>query len=107
MQHGALIFAQKLLQTIASSPGDEIPCSGGPFQINQQHYQGDVSLLNDQRIGSRLSLLNLETYMAFVVGVEIFSSWHGEVLEAQAVAAHSYAMAHLARPARRAYHLGD
>ena len=50
--------------------------------------------------------LDLETYVASVVGAEMPSQWHQEALKAQAVAARSYAMAHLARPASKAYHLG-
>ena len=45
--------------------------------------------------------------MASVVGAEMPSSWHGEALKAQAVAARSYAIAPLARPATSAYQLGD
>ena len=106
-QHGAAIPAQKLMQTIASSPQHEIHCSGGPGQINQQHYQSDVSLLKGQGDWLPVISLDLETYVASVVGAEMPSSWHGEALKAQAVAARSYAMAHLARPATTAYHLGD
>ena len=51
--------------------------------------------------------LDLENYVASVVGAEMLSSWHGEALKAQAFAARSYAMAHLALTATTAYHLGD
>ena len=51
--------------------------------------------------------LDLETYVASVVGAEMLSSWHGEALKSQAFAARSYAMAHLALSATTAYHLGD
>ena len=51
--------------------------------------------------------LDLKTYVALVVGAEMPSQWHQEALKAQAVAARSYAMAHLARPATTTYHLGD
>jgi len=58
----------------------------------------------------RLTLVNhlpLETYVASVVGSEMPSSWSMEALRAQAVAARSYALAHMARPANRHWHLGD
>ena len=106
-QHGDVIPAQELMKRIASSPQHEIHCSGGPVQINQQHYRGDVSLLKGQGDWLPVVSLDLETYVASVVGAEMPSSWHGEALKAQAVAARSYAMAHLARPATTAYHLGD
>ena len=52
-------------------------------------------------------LLDLVSYLASVVGAEMPSSWHGEALKAQAVAARPYEMAHLVRPATTTYHLGD
>ncbi|WP_232202478.1 SpoIID/LytB domain-containing protein [Synechococcus sp. WH 8109] len=106
-KHGPVIPTQELVTRIASSPQHEIHCSGGPVQINQQNYQGDVSLLKGQ--GDWLPAIShdLETYVASVVGTEMPSSWHREALKAQAVAARSYPMAHLARPATTAYHLGD
>ena len=51
--------------------------------------------------------LDLETYVASVVGAEMPSQWHQEALKAQAFAARSNAMAHLARPATTTYHLGE
>ena len=106
-QGGLEIPAQQLGSTIASSTHQEIHCSGGPVQINQQHYLGDVSLLKGQREWLPVVSLDLETYVASVVGAEMPSQWHQEALKAQAVAARSYALAHLARPATTTYHLGD
>ena len=60
--------------------------------------------------GSGITPINhlpLERYIASVVGAEMPSSWSMEALKAQAVAARSYALAHLARPANRYWHLGD
>ena len=104
---GSVIPAQQLGSTIASSTQQEIHCSGGHVQINQQRYLGDVSLLKGQRDWLAVISLDLETYVASVVGAEMPSKWHQEALKAQAVAARSYALAHLARPATTAYHLGD
>ena len=106
-QEGSVIPAQQLGKTIAGSSQREIHCSGGPVQINQQRYLGDISLLKDQRDWIAVISLDLETYVASVVGAEMPSQWHQEALKAQAVAARSYALAHLARPASTAYHLGD
>ncbi len=106
-QQGSVIPAQQLLNRIAASTQHEIHCSGGPVQINQQHYRGDVSLLKGQGDWLPVVSLDLETYVASVVGAEMPSTWHREALKAQAVAARSYAMAHLARPATTVYHLGD
>ena len=106
-QGGLEIPVQQLGSTIASSTHQEIHCSGGRVQINQQHYLGDVSLLKGQREWLPVVSLDLETYVASVVGAEMPSQWHQEALKAQAVAARSYALAHLARPATTTYHLGD
>jgi peptidoglycan hydrolase-like amidase len=106
-QHGSVIPSQQLGERIASSTPQEIHCSGGLVQINQHHYRGDVSLLKGQGDWLPVVSLDLETYVASVVGAEMPSQWHQEALKAQAVAARSYAMAHLARPATAAYHLGD
>ena len=106
-QNGSLIPSQQLGKRPDSSTPKEIHCSDGPFQINQHHYRGDVSLLKGQGDWLPVVSLDLETYVASVVGAEMPSQWHQEALKAQAVAARSYAMAHLARPATTAYHLGD
>ena len=49
--------------------------------------------------------LPLEDYISSVVGAEMPSHWPAEALRAQAVAARSYAMAHL-EPASQAWNLG-
>jgi len=104
---GELIPAQQLGTTVGSLHHQTIQCTGGPVQINQQRYLGDVTLLKSQRDWLAVISLDLESYVASVVGAEMPSQWHQEALKAQAVAARSYALAHLARPATAAYHLGD
>ena len=106
-QLGALIPAHQLGTSIAISNQQEIHCTGGPVQINQKRYLGVVTLLKGHGDWLPVISLDLETYVASVVGAEMPSQWHQEALKAQAVAARSYAMAHLARPANKAYHLGD
>ena len=106
-QRGALIPAHQLGNSIGVFNQQEIHCTGGPVQINQKHYLGDVTLLKGQGDWLPVISLDLETYVASVVGAEMPSQWHQEALKAQAVAARSYALAHLARPASTAYHLGD
>jgi hypothetical protein len=69
--------------------------------------QGGLRLIQD---GSGLRVINhlsLERYINSVVGAEMPSSWSMEALRAQAVAARSYALAHMARPANPHWHLGD
>ena len=106
-QENMEIPAQQLGKMIAASNHQEIHCSGGAVQINQRRYLGVVSLFRGQPEWLAVVSLDLETYVASVVGAEMPSQWHQEALKAQAVAARSYALAHLARPATTRYHLGD
>ena len=106
-RQGSVISAQQLGNRITSLGLQEIHCSGGPVRINQLRYLGGVSLLKGDRDWLAVISLDLETYVASVVGAEMPSQWHPEALKAQAVAARSYALAHLARPATATYHLGD
>jgi len=81
--------------------------AGQALLINGKAYAGRLRLVNE---GGRLQLVNhlsLEDYIASVVGSEMPSSWNLEALKAQAVAARSYALAHMARPASAHWHLGD
>ena len=74
--------------------------------MDQQRYRGDLQVLCQ---GNRLTVVNhlpLEDYISSVVGAEMPSHWPAEALRAQAVAARSYAMAHLARPASPTWNLG-
>ncbi|MEB3306981.1 MAG: SpoIID/LytB domain-containing protein [Cyanobacteriota bacterium] len=81
--------------------------AAGHLQVNGQPYAGRLRLVRD---GTGVQLINhlpLELYVSSVVGAEMPSSWSMEALRAQAVAARSYALAHMARPASRHWHLGD
>ena len=74
--------------------------------MDQQRYRGDLQVLCQ---GNRLTVVNhlpLEDYISSVVGAEMPSHWPAEALRAQAVAARSYAIAHLARPASPTWNLG-
>lgn len=58
-------------------------------------YRGSLELIN---LGGRvtvINLLDLEDYLLGVVPSEMPASWHPEALRAQAVAARSYAIAHM------------
>jgi stage II sporulation protein D len=74
---------------------------------NGQRYGGRFRLLMQGQGVQVINHLSLEQYIAAVVGSEMPTSWPLEALKAQAVAARSYALAHMARPANRHWHLGD
>jgi peptidoglycan hydrolase-like amidase len=83
---------------------------GGPgvaLLVNGRPYAGRLRLIREARELLVVNHLPLETYVASVVGAEMPSGWNTEALRAQAVAARSYALAHMARPASRHWHLGD
>ena len=80
---------------------------GGSVQVNGLAYAGRLFLVAEAGRPTLVNHLPLETYVASVVGSEMPSSWSMEALRAQAVAARSYALAHMARPANRHWHLGD
>ena len=79
----------------------------GNLRADGRPYAGRFRVL---RAANGIQLVNhlpLESYISSVVGGEMPSSWRIEALRAQAVAARSYAMAHMARPASEHWHLGD
>ena len=75
--------------------------------VNGKGYSGRLRLIPADGGVQVINHLSLESYIAAVVGSEMPSSWPMEALMAQAVAARSYALAHMARPASRHWHLGD
>ena len=92
---------------LAQAPEAWLVAPEGTLRVNGQPYGGRLRLIRE---GSGVLLVNhvpLERYVASVVGAEMPSSWAMEALRAQAVAARSYALAHMARPASRHWHLGD
>ena len=75
--------------------------------LEGRRYRGRLRLLQQPQGLLAVNHLPLEAYVASVVGAEMPSSWNREALKAQAVAARSYALAHMARPASRHWHLGS
>lgn len=63
--------------------------------IDNRWYRGVLELVNFGSRVSAINVLDLEEYLLGVVPSEMPSSWHPEALKAQAVAARSYAWAHM------------
>ena len=85
-------------------------CQGGGaalIAVNNALYQGSIELIRHGGDWLAINQVPLETYVASVVGAEMPSHWNREALKAQAVAARSYALVHVVRPASARYHLGD
>jgi hypothetical protein len=91
----------------ASGPETWLQTSGSTLLVNGATYAGRLRLIQDQGSLRVINHLGLERYISSVVGAEMPSSWSMEALRAQAVAARSYALAHMARPANPHWHLGD
>ena len=80
---------------------------GAQLLADGQAYEGRFRLLRGADGLQVVNHLPLEKYIASVVGAEMPSGWNPEALKAQAIAARSYALAHMARPASGHWHLGD
>lgn len=62
---------------------------------NNRWWRGSLEIIQFPHGATVINLLDLENYLMGVVPSEMPSSWHMEALKAQAVAARSYAFAHL------------
>ena len=83
------------------------PASGGHLISAGRDYDGRFRILRGANGVQVINHLPLESYVSSVVGGEMPPTWNREALRAQAVAARSYALAHMARPADSQWHLGD
>ncbi|MEY4359482.1 MAG: hypothetical protein RLZZ631_968 [Cyanobacteriota bacterium] len=97
LSSGATLEPELWLETL---PGQAVSLDGAAYAGRLRVLQQSDGLLV-------VNHLPLETYVASVVGAEMPSSWGLEALKAQAVAARSYALAHMARPASQHWHLGN
>lgn len=78
----------------------------GSVQLNGNPYRGQLRLFCEGKGLTVVNHLPMEDYIASVVGAEMPSYWPDEALRAQAVAARSYALVHMARPADPHWNLG-
>ncbi|MDJ0546270.1 MAG: SpoIID/LytB domain-containing protein, partial [Microcystis sp. M53601_WE4] len=79
----------------------------GLVYVDDGWYRGKVLLVAQ---GDRLLVVNqvnLEAYLYSVVGSEMHSTAPMHALKAQAIAARSYALVHIIRPANAWFHLGN
>ena len=108
-QGGTPVAPGVLNGMLAKSVTGLVSC-GGPGEsvlVNGRPYEGTIHLLNRGQGWLAINQINLERYVASVVGAEMPSHWNGEALKAQAVAARSYGLVHMLRPADRDWNLGD
>ncbi len=79
----------------------------GLIYVSGRWYRGAVQVVanNGKLLG--INHVDMESYLYSVVGSEMPASWPIEALKSQAIAARSYALAHIARPFSPLYDLGD
>ncbi|WP_110988133.1 SpoIID/LytB domain-containing protein [Acaryochloris thomasi] len=85
--NGAITLADQQAWRLIVKPTD-----GGFVYIDDQWYRGTVSLIHTSKGVTAVNNVDLEDYLASVVGKEVYKDWPAEVLKAQAVAARSYAL---------------
>jgi peptidoglycan hydrolase-like amidase len=83
------------------------PAKGGLVYVNDRWYRGDLLLVTQGNNLLAVNYVDLEDYIASVVGAEVSPSWPMDALKAQAIAARSYAIVHYIRPASSLYDLGN
>ena len=83
------------------------PNADGLVYVNGHWYRGSLTLANVNGELLAVNSLDLEQYLYSVVGGEMPANWNSEALDAQAIAARSYAVAHLENPASNWYDLGS
>jgi hypothetical protein len=107
LQQGGAGEVVQLHDPWADGPEAWLQTSDAALLVNGAPYAGRLRLIPEEGGLRLVNHLPLERYISSVVGAEMPSSWSMEALRAQAVAARSYALAHMARPANRHWHLGD
>jgi len=83
------------------------PAKGGLVFVGDRWYRGDLLLVSQGNSLLAVNYVDLESYIASVVGAEVSPSWPMNALKAQAIAARSYALVHYLRPANALYDLGN
>lgn len=83
------------------------PSKSGYVYVGERWYRGNVLLVSQGNTLLAVNYVDLEKYLYSVVGSEMSASAPIEALKAQAIAARSYALVHVYRPASEWYNLGD
>lgn len=79
----------------------------GLVYVDDRWYRGKVLIVVREKGLLVVNHVNLEEYLYSVVGSEMHSTAPAEALKAQAIAARSYALVHIIRPASPWFNLGN
>jgi stage II sporulation protein D len=74
-----------------------VPGKAAPLSLDGRQYRGRLELAVQKGFVRVVNVVGLESYVQGVVAGEMPYSWPAESLEAQAVAARSYALSHLVK----------
>jgi stage II sporulation protein D len=83
------------------------PKENGFIYVGGRWYRGEVDLIRDGSGIAVVNRLNIEDYLASVIGKEMYNTWPQEALKAQAVASRSYAVFKLQRPRSKLFDVLD
>lgn len=83
------------------------PTEGSLIYVGDRWYRGKILLVSQGNSLLAVNYVNLEHYLYSVVGSEMHANAPSEALKAQAIAARSYALVHIIRPASPWYDLGN
>lgn len=72
-----------------------VPDNHQPIVFNRRSYRGEIHFFYLNNAWTVVNVLPVESYLRGVVGEEMMASWPLEALKAQAVAARTFAYAHL------------
>lgn len=83
------------------------PSQNGLVYVGDRWYRGKILLVSQGNSLLAVNYVDLEHYLYSVVGSEMHANAPTEALKAQAIAARSYALVHMIRPASDWYDLGN
>lgn len=83
------------------------PSGDGLVYLGDRWFRGKMLLVSQGNSILAVNYVDLEEYLYSVVGSEMHSYAPMEALKAQAIAARSYALVHMIRPASPWFHLGN
>jgi stage II sporulation protein D len=83
------------------------PKDNGFIYIGDRWYRGALRLVRTANGLTAINKVNMEEYLASVIGKEMYPTWPLEALKAQAVASRSYAMYQTKKPKFKLFDVAD
>ena len=96
LEPGQVALGRGLVVNGAALPGPLTFTSAEPLAVGDRSYRGKLVVDAHGKLVDVVDLVGLEQYLAGVVPAEMPSKWPPEALQAQAIAARSYALANRA-----------